>query len=495
MEGTVTSYWLTRLVFQRGLAAIYLTAFLVALHQFRPLLGERGLLPVPLFIKRVSFLEAPSLFHFLPTDPAFTAAAALGIALSLTALTGLSERFGTGISMLTWGLLWVLYLSFVNVGQTFYSFGWESILLETGFLAIFLGGAGTEPSAIPVWLLRWVLFRVMFGAGLIKLRADPCWKDLSCMFYHYETQPMPGPLSWSFHWLPAAWHKGEVLFNHFIELLVPFGYFLPQPIAAISGLLTILFQGTLILSGNLSWLNWLTIVLALSTFTDTHFLKILPLSLPTLSPRSPPFDLTLYVLAGLVGILSIQPILNMLSPSQRMNASFNSLHLVNTYGAFGSVTRERREVVIEGTDDAVLTPTTRWKGYEFKGKPGDIRRRPPLIAPYHLRLDWLMWFLPLRIPLTPLPAVSRVEPWLIHLLAKLLQGDRGVLKLLRNNPFPDEPPRFVRALLYHYEFTTPAEFKVDGAYWKRRILGDFFPPVSLSDLPFLDGTRREGQLP
>src|SRR5437588_5191967 len=254
MEG-FKGYWITRLLLQRGLGIICLIAFIAALNQFRPLLGERGLLPVPLFVKQVPFRASPSLFYLFPRDVAFTTAAWLGIALSCVAIAGISERYGTWLSVAVWGTIWLLYLSFVNVGQTFYGFGWESILLEGCFFAVLLGNSAVTPQRIPIWLFRWLLFRVMFGAGLIKLRGDPCWRDLPCLDYYFETQPMPNPLSWYFHWQPVWAHQAGVLFNHFVELVVPFAYFAPQPFCGIAGLLTIVFQAILMLSGNLSWLN------------------------------------------------------------------------------------------------------------------------------------------------------------------------------------------------------------------------------------------------
>jgi hypothetical protein len=187
--------WLVRLLFQRGLAAIYCVAFLNALNQFRPLLGERGLLPVPDFLARVRFREAPSIFHVHYSDRFFTLLAGVGLALSLVALAGISEAGPLWLSIGVLLLLWLLYSSIVNVGQTFYGFGWESMLLEAGFFAIFLGPSGLVPSLIPLLALRWMLFRVELGAGLIKLRHDRCWRDLTCLQYHYETQPMPNPLS------------------------------------------------------------------------------------------------------------------------------------------------------------------------------------------------------------------------------------------------------------------------------------------------------------
>src|SRR5438270_6796152 len=158
------------------------------------------------------------------------------------------------MSAIVWTVLWVLYLSFVNVGQTFYGFGWESILLEAGFYAIFLGSARSAPQFLTILLLRWLCFRVMFGAGLIKLRGDPCWKDMTCLDYHYETQPMPNPLSWYFHWGPKWTHQAGVWVNHIAELAAPFAYFLPQPIASVGAIVTIAFQATIMASGNLSFL-------------------------------------------------------------------------------------------------------------------------------------------------------------------------------------------------------------------------------------------------
>jgi hypothetical protein len=263
-----------------------------------------------------------------------------------------------------WALLWVLYLSFINVGQTFYGFGWESLLVEAGFFTIFAGASGTAPPVILNWIYRWTLFRLMFGAGLIKIRGDSCWLDLSCLDYYFETQPIPNPLSWYFHHLPRAALHGGVVFNHVVELVVPFGFFLPQPVCGIAGIITIIFQLGLIVSGNLSWLNWLTIVLAFTTL-DSRFLAWLPVAMPALRPLSAPHRLVIYLVGILVVMLSIQPTLNMLSPNQVMNTSFNPLQIVNTYGAFGSITRQRYEIVIEGSDSREIDERTVWREYEF----------------------------------------------------------------------------------------------------------------------------------
>jgi len=465
------SFWITRLIYQRCLALILLVAFLNAALEFKPLLGEHGLLPVPLFTRMVPFSASPSLFFFAPNDRAFTIAAWLGVLLASVALAGIADRFSTWVSMSIWAALWVLYISFVNVGQIFYAFGWESILLEATFYAIFLGSRRTNPQTVGIWLVRWLLFRVMFGAGLIKMRGDPCWRDLTCLNYYYETQPMPGPLSWFFYWAPAWFHSGGVLFNHFAELVVPFGYFLPQPVASVAGVITIMFQSLIFAGGNLSWLNALTMVLAVSTFDDRFLARFLPIRVPETARPAMVYRLAAAGVGILVVILSIQPVRNMLSPNQVMNTTYNRFHLVGTYGAFGSITRPRYEVIVEGTDAATIPEATRWREYEFKGKPGALGRMPPQIAPYHLRLDWLMWFAPF--------SAADAEPWFASFIEKLLEGDRAVLSLLRTNPFPKQPPHYVRALLYEYHFTTPAERAATAQWWKRTLVGPYFPPTSL----------------
>ena len=458
------AYWYSRFLFERALAAMYLVGFLVAANQFVPLLGERGLLPVSRFTQYVPFRASPSVFFLSPTDTAFRTCAWLGVGLAVLALTGWPQQRGAIASGIVWAMMWLLYLSFVNVGQTFYGFGWETLLLETGFLAIFLGGWSTAPSLWLMWLYRWLLFRVMFGAGLIKIRGDSCWRDLTCLNYYFETQPIPNPLSWYFHWLPEAVHKGGVAFNHFAELVVPFGYFAPQPVAAIAGLITVAFQGVLIASGNLSWLNWLTVVLCIPTLDD-RFLSWLPLAPPALQEPELVHRAAIYVVAAVVGVLSIAPTLNMLSPSQVMNTSFEPLHLVNTYGAFGSITRTRYEIVIEGSDDGQA-----WREYEFKGKPGDPSRWSPQIAPYHLRLDWLMWF----EAFSPRPQ----SEWFAVLLQRLLEGDGPTLSLLKTNPFPDHAPRFLRARYYSYRFTTVDEHRQTGRWWNRELVSEYVRPVT-----------------
>jgi hypothetical protein len=271
---------------------------------------------------------------------------------------------------------------------------------------------------------------------------------------------MPNPLSWYFHWLPKPLHKVEVLGNHFGQLVVPFGLLFPQPVASIAAALMIIHQVWLILSGNFAWLNWLTVAVAVPAIDDEWFA-------PPVGFESPAGWFVWGVLGAtlLLAALSYWPARNLLSRGQIMNFTYNPLHLVNSYGAFGSITRERNELVVEGSADGAV-----WREYEFKGKPGDPRRRPAQVAPYHLRLDWLMWFAAIS------PAYG--EAWLLPLVSKLLCNDPGVVALLRENPFAEAAPRWVRVSLHRYRFTTPKERGESGDWWVRKRVGTYLRPTA-----------------
>jgi hypothetical protein len=469
---------LTRLVLQRGLGAVYFVAFLNVVFEFRALLGERGLLPVPAYLQHVTFAEAPSIFQLRYSDRIASVVGWVGLLLSALAVTGVSDSGPLWLSVTVWGLLYVLYLSIVNVGQTFYGFGWESMLLEAGFFAVFLGPRALAPSLIPVLALRWMLFRVELGAGLIKLRGDPVWRDLTALYYHYETQPLPNPLSAYFHHLPEAFQRASVAFSHFIQLVVPFGLLGPDWMAAAAGCLLIVHQLLLIVSGNYAWLNWLTVVLGCSALNDRVLRVILSGPAVPNSPRPWLFDWVLYALAAATLLMSIKPTLNLLSKRQAMNQTYNPLHLVGSYGAFGSVTRERYEVILEGTLDEAISETTSFQEYAFKGKPGAPQRWPRQWAPYHLRLDWLMWFLPFRAVVTRRGVSTRGYPvWFMRLVRSLLNADPATLGLLHSSPFGEQQPSYVRASFYRYELSTRSERKQTGRYWKRSYVGEYLEPV------------------
>jgi Lipase maturation factor len=475
-------YTVARFLLERGIAAIYLVAFVVAWKQFPALCGERGLEPAPRFLRlEPRFRDAPTIFRWIVySDAKLRGLSAVGVAIAAALILGLPQAAPLPVTILAWFVLWASYQSIVNIGGSFYSFGWESLLLEAGFLAMFLGNAAIAPPILVLFGFRWLAFRVEFGAGLIKLRGDRCWRELRCMDFHHETQPMPNPLSWLFHRLPRRLHSAEVLGNFVAQLVLPFGLFLPQPFATIAAVLMIATQLYLVVSGNYAWLNWATIVAMTAALADPVLAAAARFVNPAFQLTSPVFDVAplpftavVLLVAVVVVALSWFPVRNMLSPNQAMNASFDPFRIVNTYGAFGSVSRNRDEVIVEGTDASAIEATTTWREYEFKGKPGDVRRLPRQFAPYHLRLDWLMWFLPLS---------SRYgERWFVPFLTRLLEGDRPTLALLRSNPFPDKPPRFIRARLYRYRFTTPDERRDTGAWWSRTLIGEVMPPVTLRE--------------
>ncbi len=481
------SYWLTRFVILRLLGFVYFVAFLSLARQVLPLIGKNGLLPVELYLKQAqryfgsdlnAVFQVPSIFWMSTSDAFLAFMAWTGAVLSLLVMLG----FANAILL---GILWVLYLSFVHIGQDWYSYGWEIQLLETGFLSIFLCPLidgrpfPRRPPPVPViWLFRWLIFRIMLGAGLIKIRGDSCWRDLTCLAYHYQTQPIPNPLSRTLHFMPLWFHKLGTLWNHLNELIVPWFAFGPRRARHIAGCLLVSFQIILILSGNLSFLNWLTIVPALACFDDSLLRRVMPGFLVRKAKDasedariSRTQGILVPVLVLLVAALSIFPVANLFSSQQVMNTSFSPLHLVNTYGAFGSVGRVRDEIIFEGTDEAVLTQQTHWKEYEFKCKPGDPLRRPCIITPYHYRLDWQIWFAAMSSP--------DQYPWTLHFVWKLLHNDTGTLSLLANNPFPNTPPRYIRAELYRYQFA-PANNPA-GAWWKRRRLAGWLPALSVDD--------------
>ncbi len=480
MDGfAAVDFEFARQVLQRGIAALYLIAFLSSLNQFRPLLGEHGLLPAPELLEWARSTKSrgrmlrPTLFRLLRyTDRRLVALCAGGIAVSAALVAGLPQLGPPWVPALCFLLLWGAYMSIVNIGQTFYGFGWEMLLLEAGFLAAFLGSDDQPPATAVIVLFWWLLFRLEFGAGMIKIRGGREWRDLTALTYHHETQPMPGPLSRQAHLLPRWFHKVEVVGNHFAQLVVPWflfapilGLVVPGPVPAIIGAVAasvvLATQLWLVLTGNFAWLNWATIVLAFSA-----------IGLPGIgAPSTSALSNAPWVIDGIwmpwlvvtsaVGVLylviSWPAARNLAAHRQLMNASFNRWQLANAYGAFGTVTKRRIEYVVEGTLDH-NPDAADWREYDFKGKPGDVRRIPRQWAPYHLRLDWLMWFLPLG---------RSLDDWFQVFLFRLLEADAATLRLLAGDPFGGERPRWVRVVSYRYRFATRAEFRAARARWVR----------------------------
>lgn len=492
MDGfAAVDFEFARQVLQRGIAALFVVAFVSSLNQFRPLLGERGLLPAPELLDwasssaRAGRLLRPTLFRYVRyTDRRLVALCAAGIVVAAALAAGIPQLGPPWVPMACFLALWLGYMSITSIGQTFYGFGWEMLLLEAGFLAAFLGSDDQPPPTAVIVLFWWLVFRLEFGAGMIKIRGGREWRDLTALMYHHETQPMPGPLSRQAHLLPRWFHRGEVVGNHFAQLVVPWFLFapllgtvvpgpVPAVIGAVAAAVVIATQAWLVATGNFAWLNWMTIVIAFSA-----------IGLPGIgsdarpAASDPPWivdGMPLYwvVVTGAVGalyaVLSWWPLRNLFARRQLMNASFNRWQLANAYGAFGTVTKERIEIVVEGTMDDDPDAAT-WHEYGFKGKPGDVRRIPRQYAPYHLRLDWLMWFLPLG---------RSLDDWFTAFLVRLLEADAPTLRLLAHDPFAGERPRWVRAVSYRYRFTGREEFRPTRARWTRDRRRPILGPVSL----------------
>jgi hypothetical protein len=477
------SCWLTRFWLLRLLGLVYLFAFLSLANQVLPLIGEDGLLPAARYLDAArqadhGFADAPSIFWIACPDWALVGLAWVGVALSLAVAAGYANA-------ILLGLLWVLYFSYLVVGQEWFGYGWESQLTETGFLAIFLVPLldgrpfpRRRPPRLIIFLFRWLVLRIMLGAGLIKLRGDPCWVELTCLDAHFETQPIPNPLSPALHALPHAVLAAGVAFNHLCELVAPLFVFARPRLRHIAGLAMLSFQLFLIVSGNLSFLNWLTIVAIVACFDDGALARVTPRWLrdkaeaararaaPSIGQRR-----TVLVLFVVYCVISLPALFNLLSSEQKMNYSFNRLHLASAYGAFGAMGKERHEIVFQGTLDETIGPATEWREYQFPCKPGDPARRPCARAPYHHRLDWQLWFAPF--------GRWQDAPWTAHLVWKLLHGDPGVRSLLAGDPFPDRPPRWIRALRFRYRFG-------DDSWWQRELIETWMGPWSASSPELLE---------
>ena len=485
------TYQTTRFFMMRLLGLVYFVAFASAFFQLPALVGDDGLLPAHDFLHwivrergtTVAVLRLPTILWIVGTsDLALRITCGLGAALSLAVLCGATNA-------VVQVALWILYMSIAHVGQVFYGYGWESQLLETGFLSIFLCPLRTfhplprsRPPIAVIWMFRWIIVRIMLGAGLIKLRGDACWTELTCLEWHYETQPVPSPVSWVLNQAPPWFHKVGVLYNHLVELVAPFFAFAPARARHVAGLLFVSFQVFLIASGNLSFLNWLTIVPALACFDDSALGRFFPKSVRAREVTAPSrrHELASRVLGFVVVLLSIMPLANLVSPNQTMNTTYEPLGLVSSYGAFGTVDKERYELVIEGTGDETPTERTEWRAYELPCKPGDPARRPCVISPWHYRLDWQMWFAAM--------STYEDEPWMVHLVQQLLRGDHAPKALLAVDPFPDAPPRWIRIERFRYTMTRFGQ----ADWWHREPAGEYLRPVTLQDPDLVDFVQTNG---
>lgn len=461
-------------IFLRLLGLVYLIAFLSFGVQASSLIGSGGIAPASEFLHaaRTYFGEArfwsvPTLLWFGASDAMIRALWLAGVILSALLLGGIQWR-------LLRIVLFFLYLSLVTAGQQFMTYQWDALLLEAGFLSIFLGS-----SNLIVRLFRWLLFRLMFLSGAVKLLShDPPWHNLTALPVHYETQPLPTPMAWYFYQFPPVFQRVSVLFVFFVELIIPFLILAPRRLRVSAAFAIALLQSLIALTGNYAFFNLLTVALCLFVLDDTYIrrriwskmLKLVPARErgSSASPWVRASCVALYVLILFVSGFQMAGTFSRIHwpPADTLIAALAPFEIVNTYGLFAVMTTTRAEIILEGSNDG-----TTWLPYEFKYKPGDPARRPPWVAPHQPRLDWQMWFAAL--------GTYQSNPWILHLMGRILEGSPEVSKLMRSNPFPAAPPRYLRAMLYQYRFTTPSERDMSHKWWNHELKGEYIPPLHL----------------
>jgi len=452
------AYELTEGLFLRLLGLTYLCAFGSLWPQILGLSGSQGVAPAVNLLTAMraqlgprAYFYTPSLLWLNTSDHALTLLCGAGCICGMLLLSGLLSRWMAAACF-------VLYLSIVTVGPPFTSFQWDALLLEAGFLALFAGAPWL------VWTYRLLLFRFMFESGLVKLTSgDPNWRNLHALRFHFMTQPLPNPLAYYMYRAPNWLLDSLTALTLAIELTAPFLLFFPRK-WRIGGVAALMFlQVGILLTGNYAFFNLLALALCLWGLDDTTFAPLGRL----LRRRFPSSNVPKWkpVLRGMNAALAVMAFFGILELLGRAPVFLQPFEIVNGYGLFAVMTTSRPEIVLEGSEDQV-----NWQEYSFRYKPGNLHRGLPLVAPYQPRLDWQMWF----------AALGRYEgnSWVGSLMYRLLRGDAAVTELLNPPPFP-RPPRYMRALLYEYDFTTPAERARSGAVWQRRLLGTWFGPVAL----------------
>lgn len=468
-------------LFTRALALVCLVAFVSFGVQSRALIGSHGVEPVAYYFQRVrealgpgGFIAAPSVFWLGASDTMIQAVWICGALCSALALAGVMWRGALSIAF-------VCYLSLLNGSQEFLGYQWDILLLETIFLTLFLGY-----SRVVIWMSRWLLFRLMFLSGVVKLiSGDPTWRNLTALTVHFQTQPIPTPLAWYAHQMPVALLKTACLFTLTIELAVPFLIFGPRRIRAFAAAWLIALQIMIILTGNYAFFNWLSIALCLFLFDDGHLRTLLRRRTEPVAGRLHVRRRIALAAAVIIGVLSILNMLETLrfqlpAGARSLITTASPFGITSSYGLFANMTTTRPEIVIEGSNDG-----TTWAAYAFRYKPGPLDRRPPWVAPHQPRLDWQMWFAAL--------GSFRENVWLVNLAGRLLRNEPAVLAQFERNPFEAAAPKLVRASVYDYRFTDRATRAKTGRWWTRTPIGLYLPPVSLADLSQMPALKRAGE--
>jgi predicted DCC family thiol-disulfide oxidoreductase YuxK len=492
------THFLTRWIFLRALGLIYLAAFVSLWMQVDGLIGSHGILPAAEMMRQAGEAGLPhngwGMYWLMPTLCWFNASDGFlnflcwgGAALSLLVVAGIA----TAPALLG---CWVFYLSLSVVSDVFLGYQWDALLLEVGFLAIFFApwqlsprrSRETPPSRLALWLLRWLLFRLMFAAGVVKLASgDATWWNLTALLVHYETQPLPTWIGWYAHQLPVWFQKFSCGAMFVIELGAPFMIFTPRRLRFVGAGAMVFLMALIALTGNYCYFNLLTVALCVLLLDDALVGRVLRTrragSWASLPYRAARRDRARHwLLVGLATVIALVTVPQLLArcrlrvkwpkpivvASTRAYQSVHPFRSVNQYGLFAVMTQTRPEIVVEGSDDGL-----QWKAYEFKHKPGDLSARPRFCWPHQPRVDWQMWFAAL--------GNYQGNPWFLNFCARLLLGEPDTLALLKTNPFPAAPPRYLRAMVYEYHFTDFAERRATGHWWRRELRGAYCPVLSL----------------
>ena len=465
----VTARWFLRL-----LGVIYLCAFASLGWQILGLVGSGGVAPLGPYLQAVTetygsrgYWLLPTLFWLAPGDAALVAAAVAGACLALLLIC---QRYLPLALLGCYGL----YLSLVHAGQDFTRFQWDTLLLECGFTALLL----LYSPRLGIWLLRWLMFRFMWMSGLMKVTSrDFSWVDWTALTYHFETQPLPTPLAWYAHQLPELLLKAATGLTLIIELVLPFFIFLPRRFRQFAALGFAILQVLILLTGNYTFLNLLTLALCLVLLDDSALQRLGLARPPTVAPARSRSTLK-RALAGVaatvvftVGVGHIWTVIFQRlpgSPLADVMRAAQPFHISNRYGLFAIMTRARPEIVIEGSNDGI-----NWQAYSFRYKPGDLDRGLSWNIPHQPRMDWQLWFAGLD--------GEADELWFETLLIRLLQGNRRVLALFGESPFGDQPPVYVRARLFLYTYKDVVSREVGSGVWQRQELGEFYSPMRLAE--------------
>jgi len=456
-------------LFARALSFIYLVAFASFGMQARGLVGSQGILPIETYFRFAvaqlgasAYWRVPTLFWWSHSDFALLSIAWGGVALSAISILARPHSHWQRVIFV---ILFVYYLSIVSAGQIFMTYQWDLLLLETGFLAIFL-----RPTRLRVWLFQWLLFRLMFESGMVKLLSpDPAWRDLTAMAAHYETQPLPTIVAWFAFQLPLVFQKISTAAVLFIETVLPFLIFGPRRMKHIAAAGLIGLQVLILITGNYTFFNFLAIALCLFLFDDASFTRKQAVPAAAKAPIRgnrlvSAIVVPVLVFLSLIGVGGVVGV--SWAPLRAVADLVAPFGIVNQYGLFAVMTVKRPVVEIEGSNDGQT-----WLPYIFRYKTGPLNRPPGFVAPFQPRLDWQMWFAAL--------GTFRQNPWFVRLMISLLEGSKPVLALLERDPFGGTPPKQIRATLYEYHFTTPEERSKTGNWWKREEKMTYFPPVGL----------------